>query len=357
MTKQIRTKPRDINIDIVKTVAIISVICIHFFAYIATYGADTKLGNTIWLELILTQVFTVCVPLFLLSTGYLMNKKYPSLSYYKKIFGVLFIYLVTSILFQIFRVATADEAITIGDVVRQIINIEGSQYSWYVEMYIGLFLFIPLLNIIWSRLETKKARGILCLALFAVCSVPHIIIKGIHLPDYWIGLWPIMFYYAGAYFKEYNFRLTLPKRLIFLLLSFFAVCLVAIIKTITNNGIVPASHLINDWAFPWIVIYSIALFSLIISLKKTQKLPNFLKHAITKISSLTLGIYLTSAIFDSIVYYNIFKTGSNPASDLKYFPFAVTLTFIGSFIVAWVIDKAWQFINKPRNKSKTIEEK
>ena len=32
------------------------------------------------------------------------------------------------------------------------------QYSWYVNMYIGLFILIPFLNTIWQNLKTEKQK-------------------------------------------------------------------------------------------------------------------------------------------------------------------------------------------------------
>lgn len=347
------SKPRSVNIDIVKTLAVLSVIGIHFFAYIKTYGADTNLGGTIWAELIIMQALTICVPLFLITTGYLTSSKMPSVKYYKKIFAVLFIYLATSIFYQIFRIAIANDPITIDGIIRPIINLEGSQYSWYVEMYIGLFLFIPLLNIIWHHLDTKKAKGILCVTLFFICSAPHINIAGIHLPDYWTALWPIMFYYIGAYLKEFNLKISLWKRLLFLILSFGLVCLVAILATKANDSVIPASHLINEWSYPWIVVYSIAVFSLIMSLQKTQQFPRLIKNGIARISSLTLGIYLASAVFDNVIYRLLLRgDNNNPVHAMKFFIIAVPVSFICSFIAAWIINFVWESICKLLNKTR-----
>jgi surface polysaccharide O-acyltransferase-like enzyme len=351
-------KPHNINVDIIKTLAVIGVISIHFFAYIGTYNANVSQGNSIWLKAFCTQLFSFCVPLFLLTTGYLMHKKRPSVSYYKKIGGVLFVYLVTSILFQVFQSLISTQPVAFSTIIRSIINIEGSQYSWYVEMYIGLFVIIPFLNMIWQNLTTKKIKGYLCIALFLLSTAPHLSIADIHLPDYWQFLWPLMYYFIGAYLKEYNFRFIIQKKIILITLSLGWACVATMHAINTNGGIVSTN--IVEWNYPWIALYSILLFSTIIDAKITNKLPTLLKRPVTKIASLTLGIYLSSALFDNIIHRFILNSGAPPHNNgIKLFFVTVPLTLLASLFVAWVIDISQKLLlkHKPTPKSMpSIEE-
>lgn len=344
---------RNINIDIVKTIAIIGVVCIHFFNHLGMFGTNISKGNSVLFAAFCTQIFTFCVPLFLLATGYLIHKKTPTVAYYKKIIGVLFTYLTTSVFFQAYQFIIAGKSFSFGELLSSIINIEGSQYSWYVEMYIGLFLIAPFLNMIWSSLQTKKQKGLLCLLLILISSAPNIIIGEAHLPDYWLPLWPIMYYFIGAYLKEYNFKIILPKRIIWIILSFGWCCLSTFIMVLQHDGRIPGVSI--TWGFPWTLSYSVAIFSLILSLQNTNRIPNTLKSLIIKISTLTLSTYLISAIFDNFIYRYLLNTGSAPTSDLKWFPITVPIIFICSFICAIILDSIQRKILPQKSKTPHIK--
>ena len=74
-------KERNINLDLIRTVAVISVISVHFFLNSGFYSLPL-LGKTMYISTVFRTLFMICVPLFLLLTGYLMNKKELSKKYY-----------------------------------------------------------------------------------------------------------------------------------------------------------------------------------------------------------------------------------------------------------------------------------
>ena len=94
-----------------------------------------------------------CVPLFLIATGYLMkNAKYS-----KKFF--------TNLLRVVGYYAAAVMVLTITDkqahgfgLIRVFFEnlFTFNHYSWYVNMYIGLYLMSPMLNAAFESLKTKK---------------------------------------------------------------------------------------------------------------------------------------------------------------------------------------------------------
>ena len=83
---------RDIGIDIVKTIAILSVVGVHFFLNTRFYRVD--LNNTnLFLQTAIQQICLTCIPLFVMSTGYLNNNTKINKSYFKKILPIIYIYL------------------------------------------------------------------------------------------------------------------------------------------------------------------------------------------------------------------------------------------------------------------------
>lgn len=114
--------------------------------------------------------FMICVPLFLLITGYLMNSKELNVKYYHGIIHTLQIYIVSTILCILFERYYLHNNLSIKYAVFSIFGGDIA-YSWYVEMYIGLFLLIPFLNILYHGLETQKRKQFLIVTLLFLYSL------------------------------------------------------------------------------------------------------------------------------------------------------------------------------------------
>lgn len=74
-------KERNINIDLIKCVAVFSVISVHYFSNIGLYK-DLIIGNRMYIGVMFRTLFMICVPLFIIVTGYLMKNKTLSKKYY-----------------------------------------------------------------------------------------------------------------------------------------------------------------------------------------------------------------------------------------------------------------------------------
>ena len=77
------TLKRNLNLDLVRCVAIFFVISVHFLLNTSFYSTVVN-GKKMFLLVVLRVIFMSCVPLFMILTGYLMNKKEPTKEYYKK---------------------------------------------------------------------------------------------------------------------------------------------------------------------------------------------------------------------------------------------------------------------------------
>lgn len=65
---------RNINIDFIKVCAVFFVISIHFFLNTGFYKTNISCPR-MYIMVGMRTFFMMCVPLFILITGYLMNKK------------------------------------------------------------------------------------------------------------------------------------------------------------------------------------------------------------------------------------------------------------------------------------------
>ena len=94
-------KNRNINLDVIRIVALLFVVSLHFLYKCGFYGEMVQ-GKEMLLMCIYRAMFIICVPMFITLTGYLKNKETISTGYYKKISKVLIIYLICSVIYAFF---------------------------------------------------------------------------------------------------------------------------------------------------------------------------------------------------------------------------------------------------------------
>ena len=106
---------------------------------------------------------------------------------------------------QEFRLFYLNEDISKLKLLLGIFNFTADEYAWYIEMYIGLFLLIPFLNIMYEGLKTKKNKQYLILTLLIMVSISPIInfitVRNVKLeiiPNWWNSIYPLVYYFIGC---------------------------------------------------------------------------------------------------------------------------------------------------------------
>lgn len=149
---------RLVNCDILRILAFIFVISVHFLSYIGFYNQINEGPTMIGLN-ILRCLFMSCVPLFLVLTGYLMCNKEFNAKYIKKLGRIVLTYFLCSIVCLVFLHFIENRSLsTLKFYLFEILSFNAAPYSWYVNMYIGLYLIIPFLNILWKNIPKKKQK-------------------------------------------------------------------------------------------------------------------------------------------------------------------------------------------------------
>lgn len=78
-------KQRDFRIDIIRIVAAFSVLGVHFFLHSGYYDIPLT-GRRMYVATLLRILFGVCVPLFMIISGYLQNHKRLEKGYFFEVF-------------------------------------------------------------------------------------------------------------------------------------------------------------------------------------------------------------------------------------------------------------------------------
>ena len=96
--------------------------------------------------------------------------------YYSGIRKTIIVYILVAIACIIYKSCNGSYTLTTLYIfLLGIFDFSGANYSWYIEMYIGLFLIIPFLNIIYKNLDSRKAKKIfLLITLIAITILPSL---------------------------------------------------------------------------------------------------------------------------------------------------------------------------------------
>lgn len=343
-------KKRNINLDLIRVCAIFSVISVHFFLHTGFYEINIH-GLQSFILILFRTLFMICVPLFLLLTGYLMNKKTLSKKYYFGIIRIIFIFIVAKIgylLVDKFYFNNIDSFLTL---LRHIFSYSSSyynDYSWYVNMYIGLFLLIPFLNLIYNNLTNKKQKQILIITLVFLTSVATVTFKGLTIfLDWWSGFYPLTYYFIGAYICEYGFNIkkgfTVLLLVLVLLMSTIFYFMISYNKTFVTKTF-------TEYIGPTTLIIVILIFGLLLNIN-TKKFPKTINKFITKVSQVSFSMYLFSYIIDKIVYQKFNGWVLDINSRFAYYFLIVPLIFLITFFLSIVVDDIYNKFIKSKVES------
>ena len=129
---------RNPAMDILRIVAVLCVISIHFFYHTGYY--NTTADNVpMYFATVLRTLFSVCVPLFMILSGFLLCNKTLKKGYYSGIRKTIIVYILVAIACIIYKSCNGSYTLTTLTFLLGIFDFSGANYSWYIEMYIGLF--------------------------------------------------------------------------------------------------------------------------------------------------------------------------------------------------------------------------
>lgn len=333
-------KNKYFGIDLIKVVAIISVICVHFLLNTKFYQSPI-IGTSLTVQLFWRQLFYVCVPMFLLTTGFLQWEKKFDKKFLKGFLQIVWIYIFISVFVIIVRIVGFEENKSLLEWIRSVFVFKGIRYGWYMEMYIGLALLIPFLNKIWQGFETKKEFHIFLIVLLLLTSIPNFwnsfnegipFLSVIEFPVFWVEMYPITYYFIGVYIRKYGISLSIFS-------SFIGFLFVTLLETViiylkVDQGVFQKS--VGGYSSVLVVLQSVFLFLMLYQVEMPQR---FMKKIIlvpmASISALTLDIYLASAITDQWIYHHFFERYFTSQKEaILYAPLIVLSSFTLAYGIA-----------------------
>lgn len=222
----------------------------------------------------------------------------------------------------------------------KILDFSAIPYGWYIEMWIGLYLLTPFLNLMYAAIPTKRQKQILLVTLFILTALPNLFNRyGLHLvPGFWQGVYPLTFFFIGSYIREYEPRLIGKK----VWVAIAVIILTCAINPVFNMLFVKNHAMIQIVGDPHGVFGTIVAVLMFLLLYKVDIKNHVTTAVLKRISLLSLDMYLCCWIFDKLFYpYFLDRYFVNQSQFGKYFFVIVPLVFFSSLIVAQL--KEWLF--------------
>lgn len=334
------------GLDLVRSVAALFVVSVHFFFNCGYYS--TPLNSKVTFAMTAMRwLFLCCVPLYMMLTGYFKCNKEINKKHYMSLIPVFIAYVIISTI-KIFvgnyyygKVYGIKEALQ---------SFGNYTIAWYVGFYFSLMAIAPFLNRLWHSLKSKKEQHILLISLAVITSLYPVIslfassntapvawigsIIEIAAPNYWQMLYPLLYYFLGCYFRENKPRF---NKLIMVIIILAMVLLNAGISyTYAAGGnFIWAILGTVDCGYNCITvaICSAAIFLLFYDIDIKSKTAGYI---LKNISSVSLEIYLFSAIFDIIIFDYAKRIYFEMKDFAWLFFILVPINFIGSVICSLI---------------------
>lgn len=295
--------------DAVRVLALILLLWLHFLLRNGFYSQPVNSASmTIFASG--RCLFMCCIPLFLMLTGYLKCGKEWKKGYYNGLLPIMISWVIISAVCLWYKITVLDQVKTARQWIVEFFEFKLANYSWYIEMYIGLLLLSPFLNMAWNGLKTKKDRQIMIFIFMLLTFIPTTV-NGITIgeeavlnpiPNYWTGLYYFTYYLIGCYFRAYPPKIN------------SAVCVCLALAVALGFGLLnrftggETGNFYKGFTISYnhlgTVAMSVLLFMAFIRLKCQNTRICAVMAAISKV---TLEMYLISCVFDQGIY--VWKKG------------------------------------------------
>lgn len=315
---------REYGIDLLRCVALLFVTGVHSFLYNGFYS-ENQIGIIMWGANSARWMFYCCNCLYMMLTGYLRGGKPFSKGYYRSLVPILIGYALTCVISFPIRHFCLGEKLTLYQWLEKLVTF--ANYGWYVEMYIGLFLLSPLLNILLEKMQTLKQYLWLLGTMLILTALPSLTSADL-APDYWNGLYPLTLYILGAGIRRYQPKLPSWLSALLALATVTLLGLISLLSTDKNFS----SGFTQGYGGFWVTLTGTFVFLAIYRLQ----LPGKLATCANWLAGGCFEGYLLSRLFDVWVYAAAPASWRQPE---RYWLCIVAIT-IPIFLISILMGKA-----------------
>ena len=196
---------REYGVDLFRIMGLFFVNTLHACLYNGFYYEAQEGGAMLFFNSVRWLLFG-CNAMFMLMTGYLKSGSPWKKGYYKSLLVVVVGYVLTCVISYPIRYFWLEQKDSLEVWVNRFFTF--SNYAWYAEMYIGLFILSPILNMAVNSIQDNRKLWMLVLSMVFITSLPaETRVQGPDgayalIPDYWSGLYPVTLYLIGAAIRK-----------------------------------------------------------------------------------------------------------------------------------------------------------
>lgn len=315
---------RESGIDLFRCLGLLFVTGLHAFLYNGFYS-EIQAGPAMWAANSFRWLFSGCNGMFMLLTGYLKSAKPLNRSYFRGLLSVLTGYFLTWAISAPIRFFLLDEQDPLPVWINRLFLFDS--YGWYIEMYIGLILISPMVNLALDQLSGKQLLYP-AIVMPVLTALPWL--TPLHLlPDYWTSLYPLTYYVLGAVIRRLD--LHLPCR-IGLIGALVTAALMGTLSLISAHGQTFTDGFIQGGNGGFLTTIMVTLLFLgVYRLPVGPKLQGLLKW----LSGGVFEGYLLSRLLD-VWIYDLVPQWHDP----RYYPLIFICVTIPVFLLSAVAGKA-----------------
>jgi surface polysaccharide O-acyltransferase-like enzyme len=330
---------RETGLDLLRCFATFLVVLGH--SYMSNgYTITPQVGVSMWLAGSFQLMGRCSVGIFLMLTGYLQGRKTDWRACYRGLPSVLMSYLIASVICIPIRHFVFGDIQSWTTWAQRFFAYGGAYYGWYVEIYVGLTLLTPFLNVGLKHLSDKQLLGFSAVLLF-LSALPGLTPWTV-VPPFFVNLYPISYYVLGVIVRRIQPKI---KPIFGLLAALTSALIMGAVTVLSTDGYFPQAM---TWSFGdlGMVIVSAGLF---IGLYRV-KLPQWLGRVFAFLASGCFGAYLLSHLLDATCYKWIIPWKQKGWFLLIFLCITVPI-YIVSLFMGIGLDRLSSLLLKPINKA------
>lgn len=308
---------REPGIDLVRCMGLLFVNGIHMFLKNGYYG-EAQMGFAMWGANCFRWLFFSCNGIFLLLTGYLKSTKPFTKDYYKSLLPILLGYTLTCLITYPIRHFALGEELPVFEWIGNFLTF--SNYAWYLEMYVGLLLFSPVINLALEQIRDEKMLLGMAGVMILLTALPSVTAIDL-IPNAWASFYPVTYYVIGTVIRRLQPKVNFWNGLA---LTMVVVMFVAWVTLISTDKAFSKGFTQGNGDF-WNTLVATLVFLTFYRVRLPEKVGKFLGQMAQGV----LEGYLLSIVLDRS-FYAAFPQWHNP----EYYPLLFICVTIPIFVIS-----------------------
>lgn len=336
------------NIDLLKTIAIFMVVCLHIPIFSTDIINHNEISNIVQYSF---RLIFEGVLIFIFINGFLLiNKPFDLKKHIKKIIKIFILLLLWGTVNVIIKSFIRGEVLSLDKIIDSVLTIKlihpYSGALWFLQNLIGLYIIFPIIKIVHDNNKKIYKYLFITVAIFSIginlldistqliatlTKQPDLVSKVLNIPNkinpYSNNMFLFYFMLGGFIFENKDWFENSKSVLISCIIGFIswiiAICFGLIISILQNETFA------NNYNYEQIFLVFTIIGMYGLSTLYVNKNNNIINKFITSVGRNTMGIYLIHTFIIEIINKNMY---------IWQFDFWIRLLIaFGVFLASWII--------------------